>query len=57
MEDYNKLASNMISKYLLECGMRQIFPASKVQRANMGPIWGRQHPGGPRVDPYYLGYS
>ena len=26
-------------------------PDSKVHRANMGPIWGRQDPGGPRVGP------
>ena len=24
---------------------------SKVHGANMGPIWGRQDPGGPHVDP------
>ena len=26
-------------------------PVSKVQGANMGPIWGRQDPGGPHVGP------
>ena len=26
-------------------------PESKVQGANMGPIWGRQDPGGPHVGP------
>ena len=26
-------------------------PASKVHGANTGPIWGRQDPGGPHVDP------
>ena len=26
-------------------------PHSKVHGANMGPIWGRQDPGGPHVDP------
>ena len=26
-------------------------PDSKVHRANMGPIWGRQDPGGPHVGP------
>ena len=26
-------------------------PASKVHGANMGPIWGRQVPGGPHVGP------
>ena len=28
-----------------------IYPDSKVHGANMGPIWGRQDPGGPRVCP------
>ena len=27
------------------------YPDSKVHRANMGPIWGRQEPGGPHVGP------
>ena len=27
------------------------FPDSKDHGANMGPIWGRQDPGGPHVDP------
>ena len=26
-------------------------PDSKVHEANMGPIWGRQDPGGPQVGP------
>ena len=26
-------------------------PDDKVHGANMGPIWGRQDPGGPHVDP------
>ena len=26
-------------------------PDSKVQGANIGPIWGRQDPGGPHVGP------
>ena len=29
----------------------QTIPDSKVHGANMGPIWGRQDPGGPHVDP------
>ena len=29
----------------------QIIPDSKVHGANMGPIWGRQDPGGPHVGP------
>ena len=28
-----------------------LFPDSKVHGANMGPIWGRQDPGGPHVSP------
>ena len=31
-----------------------ICPNSKVHRANMGPIWGRQDPGGPHVAPMNL---
>ena len=27
------------------------FPDIKVRGANMGPIWGRQDPGGPHVGP------
>ena len=30
-------------------------PDSKVHGANMGPIWGRQDPGGPHVGPMNLG--
>ena len=26
-------------------------PDSKIHEANMGPIWGRQDPGGPHVGP------
>ena len=29
----------------------ETFPDSKVHGANMGPIWGRQNPGGPHVGP------
>ena len=29
-------------------------PDSKVHRAYMGPIWGRQDPGGPHVGPMNL---
>ena len=32
------------------CVVKRI-PDSKVQGANMGPIWGRQVPGGPHVGP------
>ena len=31
-----------------------MFPDSKVHGANMGPIWGRQDPGGPHVGPIDL---
>ena len=30
------------------------YPNSKVHGGNMGPIWGRQDPGGPHVDPWTL---
>ena len=29
----------------------EYIPDSKVHLANMGPIWGRQDPGGPHVGP------
>ena len=29
----------------------ETIPDSKVHGANMGPIWGRQDPGGPHVAP------
>ena len=32
----------------------EIIPDSKVHGANMGPIWGRQDPGGPHVGPMNL---
>ena len=31
-------------------------PDSKVYGANMGPIWGRQDPGGPHVGPMKLAF-
>ena len=31
--------------------MDSAYPDNKVHGANMGPIWGRQDPGGPHVDP------
>ena len=33
-----------------KCGLLNV-PDSKVRGANMGPIWGRQDPGGPHVGP------
>ena len=38
----------------MTCGLSHTacaIPDSKVHGANMGPIWGRQDPGGPHVDP------
>ena len=36
----------------MESPLRAIkYPDSKVHGANMGPIWGRQNPGGPHVGP------
>ena len=34
--------------------MEVIIPDRKVHGANMGPIWGRQDPGGPHVGPMNL---
>ena len=45
MEAHNLLASTGFK------ASRQPHPDSKVHGANMGPIWGRQDPGGPQVGP------
>ena len=34
---------------MYQLGTADPFPDSKVHGANMGPIWGRQDPGGPHV--------
>ena len=31
------------------CPRKQEYPDSKIHKANMGPTWGRQDPGGPHV--------
>ena len=33
---------------------RRVLPGGKVHGANMGPIWGRQDPGGPMLAPWTL---
>ena len=41
---------------ILACqGQVMYIPDSKVHGANMGPIWGRQHPGGPHIGPMNFG--
>ena len=35
----------------MEWHAKHNIPDSKVHGANMGPIWGRQDPGGPHVGP------
>ena len=37
--------------FVLLWGLHNNGPDSKVHGANMGPIWGRQDPGGPHVGP------
>ena len=47
----------MLQKQLLGIRLAQtsiVIPDSKVHGANMGPIWGRQDPGGPHVGPMNL---
>ena len=39
----------LLSGLLVTAGLAS--PDSKVHGANMGPIWGRQDPGGPHVGP------
>ena len=41
-EEYGEISAFLLTKSI---------PDSKVHGANMGPIWGRQDPGGPHVDP------
>ena len=41
-EEYGEISASLLTKSI---------PDSKVHGANMGPIWGRQDPGGPHVDP------
>ena len=40
--------------YILQTAVSSAFPDSKVHGANIGPIWGRQDPGGPHVGPMNL---
>ena len=48
-----KPLSEPMMDYFSDAYMRQ-YPDSKVHAANMGPIWGRQDPGGPHVGPMTL---
>ena len=38
----------------ISCVQLERYPDSKVHGASMGPIWGRQDPGGPHVGPMYF---
>ena len=38
----------------IDVGICELTPDSKVDGANMGPIWGQQDPGGPHVGPINL---
>ena len=42
--------TSFASKFMID------IPDSKVHGANMGPIWGRQDPGGPHAGPHELCY-
>ena len=39
------------SRFVLLVAQNRLYPDIKVHRANMGPIWGRQDPGGPHAGP------
>ena len=39
---------------ILQKHVQDKYPDSKVHGANIGPIWGRQDPGGPHVGPMNL---
>ena len=41
----------MCKRIVSEVVIDQNYPDSKIHGANMGPIWGRQDPGGPHVVP------
>ena len=45
------MTSMRLQHYLISCREAIMNPDSKVHGANMGPIWGRQDPGGPHVGP------
>ena len=45
------LTSHTNRRYSILCILQWNNPDSKVHGANMGPIWGRQDPGGPQVGP------
>ena len=50
------MKQSLLCRDLLEVRWLQIqcYPDSNVHGANMGPIWGRQDPGGPHVGPMKL---
>ena len=41
----------MILEHFCNLWQTNTLPDSKVHGANMGPMWGRQDPGGPHVGP------
>ena len=49
MEIYTTRSAKFQTKKLNQ--MRYNYPDSEVHGANIGPIWGRQGPGGPHVGP------
>ena len=50
---FNILEKN-IKKLRQSIWIQNMAPDSKYHRADMGPIWGRQDPGGPHVSPMNL---
>ena len=46
-----KISTPVIHVCVRACLGAHITPDSKVHGANIGPIWGRQDPGGPHVGP------
>ena len=46
-----ELSFELSSRAIIVASARTQHPDSKVHGVNMGPIWGRQDPGGPHVDP------
>ena len=48
---YSTKPFSILKPQCLHSQLTQLNPDSKVHGANMGPIWGRQDPGGPHFGP------
>ena len=46
--------ATQIARFMATAATVLTYPDSKVHGANMGPIWDRQHQGGPHIGPMNL---